>query len=77
MSIDVHIGNLIKQKLKEQQRSCAWLANKIGCDRSNLRKQLEYSHFYTDVLARISIALNHDFFKSLSEKIEEKIKDKK
>ena len=76
MAIEIHIGSLIKQKLKEQQRSYAWLANMIGCDRSNLRKQLENPHFHTDILCRISIVLNYNFFKPFFEKIEEKLRDK-
>jgi hypothetical protein len=35
------IGDLILQKLKEEKRSVAWLADKICIDPSSLRKRLK------------------------------------
>lgn len=68
---EIDIGELILQKLKENNRSIAWLAKKIGCDDSNLGKTLKNSRYiYTDLLFRISIALKEDFFVCYSQKLE-------
>jgi len=58
-----NLGNLILQKLREKDRSMAWLAGKVHCDDSNLSKTLKSSQFiYFDLLLRISLALEEDFF---------------
>jgi len=62
-SNDIHIGELILQKLKEEERSVAWLADKIFIDSSNLRKILKKNSINTDLLCRISKALNYSFFR--------------
>lgn len=72
---ELHIGELILQKLKEKERSIAWLAQKIGCDASNLGKTLKNSRYiYVDLLFRISIALEEDFFAGYSRKWKERCK---
>jgi len=66
------IGELIFQKLKEKERTIVWLAQKVGCDNSNLAKTLKNSRYiYSDLLLRISIALEEDFFAYYSQKFEE------
>ena len=62
-----HIGNLIKQELKRQGRSITWLARQIHCSRENLYKIFRKHWINTDMLLRISDALNYDFFKLLSD----------
>ena len=59
-SIDV--GHLIEQKLQEKERSISWLAGKVCHSRSNLYKTLKHKEMHTDLLMRISIALEYDFF---------------
>jgi len=59
----IHIGELIHQKLKEEKLSVAWLADKINIDSSNLRKILKKNSINTDLLCRISKALNYSFFR--------------
>jgi len=45
------IGELIFQKLKEKGRTLTWLAQKVGCDDSNLSKTLKNSRYiYSDLL---------------------------
>jgi len=62
MNVSIHIGEVIKNELEERNRSVAWLADKIYCDPSNLRKILKNAHISTDLLCRISVALDKDFF---------------
>jgi len=71
---NINICNLILQKLKEEERSIAWLARQVGCNSDNLRKTLNNNQdLYTDLLYRISIALKEDFFACYSEKLKRKI----
>ena len=72
---DINISHLILQKLKEKERTVSWLARQIKYDSENLRKTLKNNHdIYTDLLYRISIALNEDFFAFYSQKLEEREK---
>jgi len=45
-NIDTQIGKFILQKLKEKNRSIAWLAKEIGCNDSNLGKTLKKQPIY-------------------------------
>ena len=66
MTNDLHIGKVIKQKLKEQDRSIAWLAKQLSYDRGNLSRILQYTDIHSSVLRRITKILNYDFFKHFS-----------
>ena len=71
MYYDLDIGDLIFRKLKEKERSITWLAKKVGCDDSNLGKMLKNKRYiYPDLLLRISIALDEDFFVRYSQEFE-------
>ena len=60
---NMNISELILQKLKEEKRSVAWLAKKIFMDPSNLRKRLKKNSMNTELLRRISKALDYKFFR--------------
>lgn len=66
------IGIVIREELKRQERSVTWFANKLSCDRSNIYRLFQKDSIDTHLLARISLLLDHDFFKDLSESINEK-----
>jgi len=69
---EIDIGSLIFQKMKEKERSIAWLAKKVDCDDSNLGKMLKGKRYiYPDLLLEISIALGEDFFTHYSQKFED------
>ncbi len=59
----IHIGNLIKEELKRQERTISWFARKLYCDRSNVYDIFCRKSIDTDLLLRISRVLNHDFFR--------------
>lgn len=56
------IGQLIEQELHRQERTTVWFARKLGCNRTNAYKIFKRTSIDTDLLMRISIILNHDFF---------------
>ena len=58
----IHIGQLIRQELDRQERTPTWLARKINCERTNVYYIFSQPSINTDLLLRISQALNHDFF---------------
>jgi len=58
----VDIGLAVRQKLDEQGSKIAWLARKVNCDPGNLHKHLQKEYIYPELLEKISIALNFDFF---------------
>lgn len=58
----VHIGEIIKAELSRQERSISWFARKLYCDRSNVYDIFKRKSIDTDLLMRISIILNHNFF---------------
>ena len=60
--IKVHIGSLIGNELRRQRRAAAWLAQEICCDRTNVYKILRKGSIDTELLCRISVARDHDFF---------------
>ena len=68
------IGILIKEELEKQERSVSWFARKLACDRSNVYRLFQKESIDThllarislNLLARISLILNRDFFSELS-----------
>ena len=67
----MHIGELILQKLKEKDRSIAWLAREVSCDAANLGRQLKNSqHLHSELLKRIAKALKENLFAYYAEEFE-------
>lgn len=58
----MHIGSLIKQKVREQKKTSVWLAQSLSCSRTNVYKLYDKKSVDTDVLIRISKILDFDFF---------------
>lgn len=63
----IHIGKQIRQKMEERKETVVWLAKHLSCSRTNVYKIFEKNSVDTDILARISIILDFDFFSLLSE----------
>ncbi|MBR5335087.1 MAG: helix-turn-helix domain-containing protein [Bacteroidaceae bacterium] len=67
----IHIGELIRKRMQEIERTPSWLARKINCDRTNIYKIFQRPRIDTALLSRISKALDHDFFADLSDEYEQ------
>lgn len=63
----LHIGQCIKAELARQGRTITWLAGEVHCTRENLYKMFRKTWINTDVLFRVSRALDHNFFKDYSD----------
>ena len=59
---NLHIGNLIKEELLKQERTISWFARKLYCDRSNVYDIFKRESIDTELLMRISLILDYDFF---------------
>ena len=59
---DIHIGQRIKAKLKEQGRTTVWLARQIPCTPNHLYKVYANASINTDLLKHISRILDYNFF---------------
>lgn len=66
----IHIGTIIQEELHNQHRSISWLAQMICTDRTNVYRILKKQNLDTELLKRISIALNHDFFQYFSDEMD-------
>lgn len=68
---DFHVGHIIKAVFDEQGRTVKWLASKMHCNRTNIYKMFEKSDLNSDIIARASKVLDHDFFLDISNKMKE------
>ena len=59
---NIHIGHLIQAQLKADQRSASWLAREIGCSRNHFYKVFRKPSLDGELLLRISLAMNFNFF---------------
>ncbi|MDR1371801.1 MAG: XRE family transcriptional regulator [Dysgonamonadaceae bacterium] len=64
----IHIGQIIKDKMREKRLSARRLSEQLSCNRSKIYKLQDKPSIDTSELRRISILLKFDFFKVLSEK---------
>ena len=62
---NIHIGHLIREQLKADQRSASWLAREIGCTRNHVYKIFNRPSLDADLILKISIAMNFNFFYQL------------
>lgn len=69
----MHIGQLIKQQMEERHKTVVWLANKLSYSRTNVYKIYDKSSIDTDVLLRISVILEYDFFHVYTQELENKV----
>ena len=65
----IHIGNIIRNRFNEHGESVSWFARQLCCDRTNVYSIFKRESIDTALLVKISIILNHDFFKYYSEDI--------
>ena len=69
----IHVGELIKERLKEEGKSVVWLAQELGCHRTNVYNIFEKSSLDTNILRRISIVMQHNFFEYLQDDTQKQI----
>lgn len=65
--MQIHIGNLIRDELRRQGHTNAWLAEKIGMTPRTLQRIFNKPSIDTQQLLLISNVLHTDFFKVYSD----------
>lgn len=76
---EIHIGRLLKEKMKELHISNIELAKKLYCTRQNIGNIIKRKTISTDMLKKVSDAVGYNFFRhytpakqaDLEKKIEE------
>lgn len=56
------IGQLIEEELRRQERTVAWFARKLCCNRQNVYDIFRRTNIDAELLLRISIVLRRNFF---------------
>lgn len=64
----IHIGKLIRMKMKEQGRTNVWLAQQLPCSPNHIYKIYNSPSINTEMLIRISKILDYNFFEDFIEK---------
>ena len=71
---NIHIGHLIQVQLKADKRSVGWLAKQIPCTRNHVYKIFNRPSLEADLILKISVALNFNFFRYYSAEFFEAMK---
>ena len=71
---NIHIGHLICEQLKADNRSASWLAREIHCTRNNVYKIFNKPSLDSDLILKISVAMNFNFFQYYTAEFLESIK---
>jgi plasmid maintenance system antidote protein VapI len=72
----LHIGQLIRERMKEDGRSVKWFAEQLNCHRSRIYKIYKNPTIDTALLYRICGILKYNFFKHCSEELALRRKNK-
>ena len=71
---EIHIGKLMRKKIRENGHTVSWFAQKLNRERGTLYTIFENPHIHTSLLLQISMILNYDFFQHFSEVLVKTIK---
>ncbi len=74
MATELHIGRLLQQKLRDDERSVTWLALKLNCSRTNIYLMFKKQYIDSEMLMRLSIVMKFDFFECLSREYKIRLK---
>ena len=64
------IGTLIREELRAQRKTAVWLADELGCNRSNIYKIFNRRSIDSELLLRISNALGRNFFQPYLDRLD-------
>ena len=64
---ELHLGERIRNELKEQGRTVSWLAQQLGMERTSLYYVFRQNSIDMELLLRISFLLGHNFVQDVVE----------
>ena len=67
---EIHIGQAIEQRLHDLRMTQTEFGKLIGCPQPNIKRILSSPYIRTDKLQQICQVLNYNFFKELSDSVE-------
>lgn len=73
----LHVGKLVKAKLKERAHTCVWLAAQMDCSRTNLYKIFNKEYVNTRDLEKLSVILHYNFFEVLAQETKKELAKKR
>ncbi len=65
----MNVGQRVKEVLFSQGHTAMWLAQQLGCERTNVYDIFKRQDLNVGLLRRISVILHHDFFSELSKEL--------
>lgn len=68
----MHIGKEIRRKLEERHHTVVWFAGKLSYTRANIYKIFDKGSIDTELLLRVSEALDFDFFALYSKAVHDR-----
>jgi len=77
MDRELHIGDLIRKKLKDGGQKEEWLAKQINCQNSNISKIFKKPSLNSDLLLEISVALEENIHQYYTDIYHDKMLKKK
>ena len=69
MSVEMKIGERVKEVLFRQGHTAKWLSEQIPCERTNVYDIFKRDDMNVKLLAQLSAILRHDFFAELSAEV--------
>jgi hypothetical protein len=69
----IYIGKLIREQLKEQDKTVIWFAKQMSCSRTKIYSIFEKRSIDTSELLHISQILGYDFFHVYVEELNRRI----
>ena len=73
---NLHIGQLIQEQLRKDQRSVSWLAREIHCTRNNVYKVFNKPSLDSNLILKISKAMKFNFFQYYTAEFIASVKDR-
>lgn len=63
----MHLGERIRTVIKQKHMSVVQVSRELSCERTNLYNVFERKDVNTELLQRLCVVLDYDFFKELSQ----------
>ena len=73
---NIHIGHIIREQLRKDQRSASWLAREIHCTRNHVYKIFNKPSLDSNLILTISKAMHFNFFRYYSEEVAVVLKER-
>ena len=70
--MEIHVGHLIKEVFDRQGRRATWFASELNCNRANIYNIFNRENIDVEMLIKISLVLQHNFFQDIANLIDDK-----